>query len=85
MSDVVHRRIVVEFGLLYVYLREENADGKIVRNSEEVWKQPYRLERLEALEEATQCYQFFFQWMQDHVLSSGGNLQGGDGNSPDSE
>ena len=83
--DQVHRRIVVEFGLQYAYLRHEYADGKIVPGTEEVWQQPYRLERAEAAEEATECYQFFFQWMQDHVLNTGGKLQGGDGEKPDSK
>lgn len=76
--DQVHRRIVVEFGLQYVYLRHEYADGKIVPDTEEVWQQAYRLERAEAAEEATECYQWFFQWMQDYVLSTGGKLQGDD-------
>lgn len=78
MSDQVHRRIVVEFGLRYVYLRHEYADGKIVPDTEEVWQQAYRLERSEAAEEATECYHWFFQWMQDYVLSTGGKLQGDD-------
>lgn len=76
--DQVHRRIVVEFGLQYVYLRHEYADGKIVPETEEVWQQAYRLERAEAAEEATECYHWFFQWMQDYVLSTGGKLQGDD-------
>ena len=53
--------------------------------TEEVWQQPYRLERAEAAEEATECYQCFFQWMQDHVLNTGGKLQGGDGDKRDSK
>jgi hypothetical protein len=78
MSDQVHRRIVVEYGLEYVYLRHEYADGKIIAGTEEVWRQPYRLERAETAEEATECYQFLFQWMQDTVLNVGGKLQGDD-------
>lgn len=85
MSDQVHRRIVVEFGLQYVYLRHEYADGKIVPGTEEVWQQAYRLERAEAAEEATECYQCFFQWMQDHVLNTGGKLQGDDDDKPNSK
>jgi hypothetical protein len=83
MADAVHRRIVVEYGLEYVYLRHEYADGKIVTGTEEVWKQPYRLEWAEAAEEATECYQFLFQWMQDTVLHAGRELQGDDGDGAD--
>lgn len=45
IPDYVERRIVVEFGLHYVYLYITDGAGKL--SDEESFKQPYRLERKE--------------------------------------
>lgn len=84
--DTVHRRIVVEYGQQYVYLRLETSDGRIIGDSEEAWQQPYRLDKRDAAEEALEGYQWFYQWLQDTVLhTKGEELQGGDGGQPESD
>jgi len=64
--DTVHRRIVVEYGRVYVYAYLTDANGKILE--EECFKQPFSLAQREAAEEATDCYQQIYQWLQDTVL-----------------
>lgn len=63
--DYVHRRIVVEFGCLYVYAYMTTADGKLLQ--EEPFKQPYRLERKDAAEEAQELYDIIWQHLSDTV------------------
>jgi len=49
-KEDVLRRIVVEYGQLYVYAYMTDGHGKILE--EEVFKQPFRLDRKDAHEEA---------------------------------
>jgi hypothetical protein len=64
--DTVNRRIVVEYGRVYVYAYMTDANGKILE--EECFKQPFSLAQREVAEEATDCYQQIYQWLQDTVL-----------------
>jgi hypothetical protein len=43
-----------------------DANGKILE--EECFKQPFSLAQREVAEEATDCYQQIYQWLQDTVL-----------------
>lgn len=64
-KEDVLRRIVVEYGQVYVYLYMTDGNGKIL--DEEVFKQPWRLERKEAFEEAQDTYDSVFDWLNDIV------------------
>lgn len=64
-KEDVLRRIVVEYGQVYVYLYMTDGNGKIL--DEEVFKQPWRLERKEAFEEAQDTYDSVFDWLNDVV------------------
>jgi len=64
--DYVHRRIVIEYGRWYAYVYLTDDAGKIIE--EEVFKQPFRLELKESAEEAKECWQFLYQYLQDTVL-----------------
>jgi hypothetical protein len=60
------RRIVVEYGRLYVYAYIVDGKGKVLE--EEVWKQPFRLDVKDACEEAGDVWRFVYQELQDTVL-----------------
>jgi hypothetical protein len=62
------RRIVVEYGRLYVYAYLTDGNGKVLE--EEVWQQPFRLDAKDAHEEAKDIWQFVYQELQDTVLFS---------------
>lgn len=64
--DEVYRRIVVEYGRWYVYVYITDSNGKLLE--EESFKQPFRLDWKDSAEEATECWQFLYQYMQDTVL-----------------
>lgn len=66
--DYVERRIIVEYGRRYVYLTLADANGKILPGREEVFTQPFVLERKEAHEEAEDCWQNVYQWLNDTVV-----------------
>lgn len=66
--DYVERRIIVEYGRRYVYLTLADANGKILAGREEVFTQPFVLERKEAHEEAEDCWQNVYQWLNDVVF-----------------
>ena len=65
-QDEVHRRIVVEYGRVYAYLYITDGSGKVL--DEEAFKQPFRLDLKDVREEATDCFQEVYQWLQDTVL-----------------
>lgn len=79
--DYVHRRIVVEYGCLYVYVYITDSDGKLL--DEESFKQPYRLERRDAAEEAKETYDLLWQHLSDTVNVT--PLQDTDTDPPDSD
>lgn len=66
--DYVERRIIVEYGRRYVYLTLADADGKILANREEVFTQPFLLDRKDSWEEADDCWQAVYQWLSDVVV-----------------
>lgn len=66
--DYVERRIVVEYGRRYVYLTLTDVAGKLVGSREEVFTQPYLLDRKDACEEADDCWQAVYQWLSDVVV-----------------
>ena len=77
MPDYVERRIVVEFGLQYVYLYITDGAGKL--SDEESFKQPYRLERKECHEEATEIYGMIYDSINEAVNFPTAGNGGGDG------
>jgi len=64
-QEDVLRRIVVEYGQMYVYLYITDGNGKLL--DEEVFKQPWRLDRKDAFEEAKDTYDNTFDWLNDVV------------------
>lgn len=77
-KEDVLRRIVVEYGQQYVYTYVTDGNGKIL--DEEVFKQPFRLDRKDAHEEAMDCYRAGWDWLND-VVNVTPPLQG-DGEDP---
>ena len=65
-KDYVHRRIVIEYGRLYAYIYITDQDGKVLE--EEAFKQPFRLDFKDVKEEAKECFDNTYQWLQDTVL-----------------
>lgn len=66
--DYVHRRVVVEYGCLYVYVYITDGSGKLI--DEESFKQPYRLDRRDSAEEAQEGYDLIWQHLSDTVLGA---------------
>lgn len=66
--DYVERRIIIEYGRRYVYLTLADAEGKILHNREEVFTQPFLLDRKDSWEEADDCWQAVYQWLSDVVV-----------------
>jgi hypothetical protein len=64
-KEDVLRRIVIEYGQIYVYVYMTDGNGKVL--DEEVFKQPWRLERKDALEEAKDTYDTVFDWVNEIV------------------
>lgn len=64
--DYVHRRIVVEYGRLYVYVYITDDNGKVLE--EEAFKQPFRLDFKDVRDEASETWQLIYQHLQDTVL-----------------
>lgn len=77
--EPVLRRIVVEYGRQYAYLMFTDPNGRVI--DEEVWKQPFRLDTRDALEEAKDAYDLMYSHLQDTVLwtasddASGGSVK----------
>lgn len=64
-KDEVYRRLVVEYGLQYVYVYLTDQNGKLL--SDESFKQPYRLERVEAAEEAKDCFDVVYDMLNETI------------------
>ena len=64
-KEDVLRRIVVEYGQLYVYIYMTDGNGKIL--DEEVFKQPFRLDRKDAFDEAKDTYDSTYDWINEIV------------------
>jgi hypothetical protein len=67
-KDYVYRRIVIEYGRLYGYVYMTDQDGKVLANSEEAFKQPFRLDFKDVKEEAQDCFDVVYQHLQDTIL-----------------
>ena len=65
MADDVYRRVVVEYGLQYVYLYLADQNGKVL--AEDQFRQPYRQERSETAEEAKECFDFVFDMLNESI------------------
>jgi DNA phosphorothioation-dependent restriction protein DptG len=65
-KDYVYRRIVVEYGRLYAYIYVTDQDGKVLE--EESFKQPFRLDFRDVKDEAKECFDNTYQWLQDTIL-----------------
>ena len=80
LPDYVERRIVVEFGLQYVYLYITDGAGKL--SDEESFKQPYRLERRECHDEAKDIYGLLYDSLNELInFPTAGNS--GEGGKPE--
>lgn len=64
--EAVLRRIVVEYGRNYAYVYTTDGNGKVL--DEEAFKQPFPLAQREVAEEAKDCWDNIYQWLQDTVL-----------------
>lgn len=64
-DDHIQRRIVIEYGLRYVYLYMVDGAGKVV--DDESFRQPYRLERQECYEEAKDIYDLLYDSLNDTI------------------
>lgn len=67
-ADTVVRRVTVEYGHWYVYLTITDANGKLI--DEEVFKQPFRLDRKDVAEESMDGFQNMYQWISDTTVFS---------------
>lgn len=82
--EPVLRRITVEYGRHYVYVTFTDANGRLL--DEEVWKQPYKLDTREALDEAQDTYDVLYSHCQDTVLfTASSGEDDGTVDSPDEE
>ena len=81
-KEDVLRRIVVEYGQLYVYIYMTDGNGKVL--DEEVFKQPWRLDRKDAFEEAKDTYDSIFDWVNE-IVNVTPPLQGGDDGKAESD
>jgi len=80
-KEDVLRRIVIEYGQLYAYIYLTDGHGKLL--DEEVFKQPFRLDRKDAFEEAKDAYDAAYDWINEIVNVT--PLQEGDDDEADSE
>jgi len=64
-GDSVERRIVIEYGRQYCYLYVTDGAGEVL--DDESFRQPYRLERKESVEEAMECYAVAYDWLNDTI------------------
>lgn len=65
MADELEQRVVVEYGREHVYLYLADATGKV--KDEEVFRQPYRLDRQDVKAEAREVFDLVYQHLLDTV------------------
>lgn len=65
-DDTVVRRLTVDYGHWYVYLTLADANGKLVE--EEVFKQPFRLNKKDIGEESKDGFNNIYQWILDTTV-----------------
>jgi hypothetical protein len=63
--DNIVRRIVVEYGRVYVYAYVTDGSGRIL--DEDVFKQPYRLDKADAVEEAKDLYDVLYDTLNEGI------------------
>jgi hypothetical protein len=80
-KEDVLRRIVIEYGQLYAYIYLTDGSGKLL--DEEVFKQPFRLDRKDAFEEAKDAYDAAYDLINEIVNVT--PLQEDDDDEADSE
>ena len=80
-EDVI-RRIVVEYGRVYAYCYITDGNGRLL--DEEVFKQPFRLDRKEVFDEAKDTYDQVYDWLNDSINVQGPPLQEGGGDAAQS-
>ena len=71
-EDVV-RRIVVEYGQVCAYCYMTDGNGRLLE--EEVFKQPFKLDRKEVHNEAQDCYSQLFDLLNESINVQGPPLQ----------
>lgn len=64
-ADDVKRRIVVEYGALYVYVYITDGSGKLL--DEDRFKQPFRMDNKDVSEEASECYSATWDWLNETI------------------
>jgi hypothetical protein len=64
-QDSIVRRIVVECGRIYTYAYMTDEHGKLVE--EDVFKQPFRLDRSDAIEEAAELYGRAYDYLNEVI------------------
>lgn len=74
--EPVLRRITVEYGRQYAYLMFTDGNGRVL--DEEVWKQPFRLDQRDAVDEAKEAYDLMYSHLQDTVLWTASSDDEGD-------
>jgi hypothetical protein len=81
-KEDVLRRIVVEYGQLYVYVYMTDGNGKVLE--EEVFKQAWKLDRKDAFSEAKDTYDTIFDWVNE-IVNVTPPLQGEDDDEAESD
>lgn len=76
LEDHIQRRIVVEYGSLYVYLYMADASGKVL--DDESFKQPFRLSKRDIADETKDCYDSIWEWLNETVNVTPLQDSGGD-------
>lgn len=79
-QEDVLRRIVVEYGQQYAYCYITDGNGKLL--DEEVFKQPFKLDRKDAFDEANDAYDTVYDWLNE-TINVVPPLQGGAGDESD--
>jgi hypothetical protein len=75
--DEVVRRIVAEYGQLYVYLYVTDGNGKVLEDDR--FTQPYRLDRKDAIEEAKEFFDRAYDWVNETINWPSASDGGGSG------
>ena len=81
-KEDVLRRIVVEYGQLYVYVYMTDGNGQVLE--EEVFKQAWKLDRKDAFSEAKDTYDTIFDWVNE-IVNVTPPLQGEDDDEAESD
>jgi len=75
--DEVVRRIVAEYGQLYVYLYVTDGNGKVLEDDR--FKQPFRLDKRDTVEEAQEFFDRAYDWVNETINWPSASDGGGSG------